>query len=534
MSKINNKEKLRKSEERLAEAQRIAHIGNWELDITDDKLYWSDEIFRIFDINPDKFDASYEAFLETVHPDDRELVNSAYSDSLKNKTPYEIEHRLCLKDGSIKWVHERCLTYYDDDSNPIRSVGTVQDITSKKLVETELKKAHDELELRVKERTNELVLTNKKLTSTIKEVEKANALKTRFLNAASHDLRQPLQALSMYISVLTKNYEDTRNKEIINKVNVTLHNISSILDVLLDISRLESGVIEPKIKSFLISDLFEQIYSNLSPFAQAKSLNFDVSNADLQIQSDFVLLQRIIENIVSNAIKYTDKGGIELDCKDTADSIQITVKDTGIGIDDESIDKIFEDYFQIDNPTRLHSKGLGLGLSIVRQISGLLGCKVEVKSALKKGTTFTIIIPKKVLIKTNAKEESRNESFDKCDAVVLLVDDDDMVLDSITMLLETENYNVLSAMNGNDALDIVNNKVPPDIIVTDYRLPSMLGSEVIAKLRQKLDNNIPAIILTGDTALEEITRDNLDNCRVLNKPIDTDKLINNISEMINQ
>ena len=532
MNELSSEEKLKKSEARLAEAQYIAHIGNWELDLISGELIWSDEVFRIFEIDPKKFGASYEAFLETVHPDDRESVDVAYAESLKNKSSYEIEHRLLMKDGSIKWVHERCQNDYDEQDKPIRSVGTVQDITTQKVAEQKLKQAHDELEYRVQQRTKELELTNIRLKETIKDAEKANAVKLRFLSAASHDLRQPLQAISMYISALSRDCENIKSKEIINKVNLTLQNITSILDVLLDISKLESGSIKPQITNFVLQELFEKIHTNLSPFAEAKALDFNVNQANIDINTDFVLLQRVVENLVSNAIRYTDKGCIELTYENNSDNVQIKVKDTGIGIQEENIDNIFEDYFQIDNPAREHKKGLGLGLSIAKQISELLGHNIDVISIPNKGSTFIVSIPHAGKVKIKQNEANENQKHDKCNAIVLLIDDDEMVLDSISMLLELEGFQVLTAMNSEGALDVLTNKKLPDIVITDYRLPGKNGKEVVQEIREKMNINFPAIILTGDTTIEETNDVKLDNYKVLKKPTDTDKLINSVVKMI--
>lgn len=157
-----------KSETRLKEAQRIAKIGSWELDLITNTLYWSDEVYRLFDLKPQQFIATYEAFLDNIHPDDREIVNKAYTESLKNKTPYDITHRLQLKSGEIKFVHEFCKTYYDDTGNAVRSIGTVQDTTERMQAEIELKNHREHLEELVEERTKELEEKNKKLDDAMK------------------------------------------------------------------------------------------------------------------------------------------------------------------------------------------------------------------------------------------------------------------------------------------------------------------------------------------------------------------------------
>ncbi|MFN2188224.1 MAG: PAS domain-containing protein, partial [Candidatus Promineifilaceae bacterium] len=181
-------EKLLRSEKGLADAQRMTHLGSWELDLVHNELIWSDEIYRIFELDPEKFGASYEAFLDAIHPEDREMVNRAYTESVEIKQPYDIVHRLMMKDGRIKYVNERCETSYDEDGKPLRSTGTVQDITERKLIEEELRRYKDHLEDEVHQRTIELVLARD-------TAEAANQAKSLFLANMSHELRTPLNAI---------------------------------------------------------------------------------------------------------------------------------------------------------------------------------------------------------------------------------------------------------------------------------------------------------------------------------------------------
>ncbi len=166
--RIRVEEALQKSETRFNEAQRLTQIGSWELDLVTNTLYWSDEIYRMFNLDPKQFGATYEAFLNNIHPDDRDFVNKAYTESVKNKKPYNIVHRLLINDGTLKFVNERCETFYDDQGNAIRSVGTVQDITKRKQAEEELAKYSEQLEEMVKERTKELEEKNKELDNALK------------------------------------------------------------------------------------------------------------------------------------------------------------------------------------------------------------------------------------------------------------------------------------------------------------------------------------------------------------------------------
>ena len=378
---------------------------------------------------------------------------------------------------------------------------------------------------------SEHIVIEKQLRQAKNVAEKATTTKTRFLAAASHDLRQPLQSLGMYLAVLSRLDHDTKCQEIYGKIDKAFYNVNTILDALLDISMLESGSITPLKRDFSLQELFENIQADLIPRAEEKGLEFRVASTNCVVHTDFSLLQRVLENLASNAVNYTKSGHVELSCECLDDYAHIKVKDTGIGIPPESIKKIFEEYYQLDNEARTHNKGLGLGLSIVKHISSLLDHRLEITSTLDKGTIFTVHVP----ISKNAPQQiqvQENISTENKGLIsVLLIDDDDLVLDAILMLLESEGFQVHTAMNGDEAYTLLSGISAPSIIVSDYRLPKQKGTEVVQRLRGLMNNEIPAIILTGDTSAIEIANAKLDNCKVLHKPADTEKLINVIYEM---
>lgn len=514
----------------LNEVQELSQVGHWELDIVNNQLFWSDEIYRIFEIDPNQFGASYGAFLNFVHPDDREYVDNAYTDSVNRRELYDIVHRLRLKDNKIKWVHEKCRTYYSEDGSPTKSIGTVQDITAHKEAELKFEKAYGKLEFRVRERTAQLQEANKKLHHAKQLAEEANKTKSRFLATASHDLRQPLQSLGSYISLLSKKLKKEDNQNLFGKIDIAYSNLSLVLDALLDISKIESGSTSPVVSDFPLQELLDKISVDLAPKLDEKNLNLEIQSTECFVHSDYALLQRILENLLANAVRYTQKGFININCKYVNNMALISIKDTGCGIPKDKINKIFDEYYQIDNPSRNHEKGLGLGLYIVRYLCGLLDYNIEVDSELGRGSVFSLAVP---LAEKGVQEQQKpqKKSISGLNSSVLIIDDDEMILDSLYLLLEAYDFEVEIAKNSEEALKHIKLNYSPDIILSDYRLDGQVGTDVVSEIRESAGKIIPAIILTGDTSGDKIRSSGLENYTILHKPVDTENLIAMIGKM---
>ena len=225
-----------------------------------------------------------------------------------------------------------------------------------------------------------------------KEAERANAAKSRFLAAASHDLRQPLQSATLYIDTLSELDDDPKRSEIIKKTMASLEVTADILNALLDVSKLDAGLVTPDLVEFQVSDIFNRI-SDIEPIAARKGLKFKVVDSDARLHTDPALFEAIIRNILNNAVKYTEKGGVLLGVRNSARKTRIEVWDTGPGIPAGQLGAIFEEFYQVNNPQRDREQGLGLGLSIVRRLTDILGGELDVRSNVGRGTVMSITLP---------------------------------------------------------------------------------------------------------------------------------------------
>jgi PAS domain S-box-containing protein len=401
-------ETLKRSEASLAEAQRVAHIGSWELDLVSDTLTWSDEVYRMFGLKPRQFGATYEAFLDNIHPDDREMVNKAYTDSLKNKTPYDIVHRLLLKDGTMKYVNERCETFYDEKGKPFRSLGTVQDITERKRAEETLKKWSRELENRVRQRTAELEQRSQELAEANVRLEEMSRHKSQFLANMSHELRTPLNSIIGYTKLMLDGLEGEiteEQRQDLQTVYNNSQNLLALINSLLDLSKIEAGKVTVTNEAFTITELLDDVLPAIEQLAKAKdlSLEYSVDPAINHLYADRAKTKQTLINILGNAIKFTEKGSIRLNISEGDGEFIFTVSDTGLGIKKEDLKVIFDSFKQVGPAQIAGFEGTGLGLSISRQFVKMQGGRIWAESEPGKGSTFTFTLPKRKVPKARRR-----------------------------------------------------------------------------------------------------------------------------------
>jgi two-component system, sensor histidine kinase len=362
--------------------------------------------------------------------------------------------------------------------------------------------------------------------------EQANQAKSKFLATASHDLRQPLQALRLFSDALQDTAKEKETVRLAGQIGKSVNALVDMFDDLLDVSRLDAGIVEPRWQHFMLGTLFDRIYGDFAPLAHAKGLNFQSpvctgkecgpeNMCNVAIYSDPFLLERVLRNLISNAIRYTDNGSVTVRCLCMPDKVRLEVVDTGIGIRPEILPHIFEEYYQADNPHRDRRKGLGLGLAIVRRIEDLLECKVQASSEPGVGSVFSFEVPRGDASNLAQPFVITHSHYNLSDTVVALVEDDPDIRELLDDLMEQWGCRVVAGEYSEDVmrkLDIAEWR--PDLLVCDYRLPhGMSAIHVIKRMRDLWGEDLPAVVLTGDTARETLQEINDSGAILLHKPI---------------
>lgn len=356
--------------------------------------------------------------------------------------------------------------------------------------------------------------------------EQANAAKTRFLESANHDLRQPLQALNLMSHALAKQASGGRAAGIADNMRLAISAMESVLNSLGDIGKFESGRIMARNADFPLSKLFERLRAEFGMQAQNCGLDLRVVDSSLTVRSDFDLLSRIIENFLSNSIRYTEEGRILLGIRRRGDSVRVEVWDTGIGIPKDQLDYVFEEFVQLKNPARNRTKGLGLGLSIVQRIARLMDVEIDVRSDASKGSMFAVTVPLGAAETVVEPEPSALPETAELSGSILLIEDDASVLEATRLVLEDFGANVTCALSGEDAIGLIRDDgFQPDFILSDLRLPGEENGVMLVKhLRELIGSSVPGLIITGDTSDKQIREVRNAGFAVLRKPVDPDQL----------
>ena len=373
--------------------------------------------------------------------------------------------------------------------------------------------------------------------------DRANVGKSRFLASASHDLRQPLQTIRLLRGLLEQKISDTDALELLNRLDDAVTSMADILNTLLDINEIESGVVRPHIVNFPITRLLDRLGAEFGFHAWADQLEWRVVRSSLVVRSDPRLLEQMIRNLLSNALKYTVRnpgraapGRVLLGCRRHLGKLLLQVWDNGPGIPEEQLGAIFEEFYQVDNPARERSNGLGLGLSIVRRLSDLLDHPVRVESHLGRGSAFTIELPLAVApVARITVPGAIRVSGDAVEGLtILLVEDDPTTRELLEMLLVGSGYNIAAAPDGPTAVELVTlGVVRPDLVIADFNLPNgATGVQTVIHLRQLLHADLPAILLTGDIAADTLREITNNDCRHLAKPVDTKELLHAIRQRL--
>jgi len=409
-------------------------------------------------------------------------------------------------------------------------VVTYTDITERQTAAEALARANENLERRVEARTLELAIAKAK-------ADEANISKTRFLAAASHDVLQPLNAARLYASSLLERSPPAELGRLARNIDASLDGVEEILNALLDISRLDSGAMKPEFGVFPVKDLLEQIRIDFEPIAKARGISFSIVASSALIRSDRKLLRRILQNLVSNALKYNkDKGRAVLGCRRRGRNLIIEVHDSGPGIADDQRDVIFKEFQRLDQHS--HAPGLGLGLSIVERMCRVLDHSLSLQSKLGTGSSFSVSVP---LARWSEMEQprpfaTRPVSYgDLRGAIVLCVDNDRSILDGMKALLSSWQCAVIAALDSEEAIEQLKAaRVTPNVVISDYHLDREDGCEAISAIAAACNADIPGIIATADGSHDARTKATAAGHAFLQKPIKPAALRALISSLIVQ
>jgi len=371
------------------------------------------------------------------------------------------------------------------------------------------------------------------MTTMRDQAEQANTQKTKFLAAVSHDLRQPLHAMGLFMSSLKTQLNNNKQQSLFANADMARDALVEMFDALLDISRLETGSVKPVIRHHSLAPIIDELISSFSVQAQQKSIKLHAKNIDHIVQTDAILLTGLLRNLLDNAVKYTDEGEILIECQVKQKALKISIQDTGCGIDSTQQQNIFAEYHQLNNPQRNRENGLGLGLSIVQKTADLLDYPLQLVSEQNKGSRFSLIVPlgDKTQIETPISNTSR-KVFSHLS--IMIIDDDPQVREASTQLLSDWSYTALSYASSDEAINAYQqHQQAPDLLICDYRLENnQTGLDAIADIRKVMDPQLPALIITADTHQETLRNITEKDFFVLKKPVKPAQLKMLISELL--
>jgi PAS domain S-box-containing protein len=495
---------LLEREARLQEALRAGGVMAFDWDLAVDQVRHSENAALILGFGLQEVLSGSE-MLGQVHPEDLPRVTACVRGITPDKPAYSVTFRYRRGDGDSEvWLEQVATAQFGSDGLPVRIRGLTTDITQRKQFEEEISRAQ-------------------------KHAERADRAKSIFLAAASHDLRQPLQTLRFLKGALEQRHLRGEAVEIVSEIGHSIDTMSSMLSSLLDINRLESGNLRPSKSDFAVKEIFNSVAADVLHPLEEKGVQWRVVPSDLVVRSDQRMLEEMIRNLLSNAIRYTDRGKILLGCRRTSDRIRIEVWDTGIGIPGEQLPHIFEEYYR-----DAERGGFGLGLAIVRRLGEILDHRVDVRSTPGKGTGFSIEVPRgRASVGVPKSILTSGVAGELFCGTIVVIEDDTSVRSALNRLLKSLGIGVLGVATVSDAITIIKqNDLHPDLVLCDYNLPGpMNGVESIKSLRSALGWTIPAIVMTGDTRSQTMEAIASHDVSVLVKPFPADELTQLINRL---
>lgn len=509
--------KLRNSDALLKESQGIASLGTYKLDIASGMWESSDVLDRLFGIGRE-FVRSIEGWASLIHPEDRgQMLDYLQNEVLKQRKDFNREYRILTHDDrGERWVHGLGRLELDAEGRPVEMHGTIQDITERKRAEEELRRS-------------------------MRLLEEKELAKSRFLAAAGHDLRQPLAAANLFIDALKSAKPSPEQDKIIQRLGQAMATFNGLLDALLNISRLDAGVIRPECETIDAIELAKWLEQNFAPLAADKRLAFKLhfpAREALAVYSDIGLVKSVLMNLVSNAIKFTSQGGVLVSIRRRGGDALFQVWDTGIGIAPSHLEHIFDEFYQVNNPQRDRASGLGLGLSIAKRALTLLGSSVNCRSRPGRGSVFEFRLPVQHGEETASapgraggerpSEDFAVETFVR-DKRFVVVEDDVLVAEGLINWVKGMGGEVIGFHCAEDALRL-EQIGHADYYIVDYMLSGTLnGIQFLNRLHEQLGRPIKAVLMTGDTSPSFIREAADLHWPVLHKPVQTSRLAATLS-----
>ena len=357
------------------------------------------------------------------------------------------------------------------------------------------------------------------------QAELATRAKSQFLATASHDLRQPLQAIALFSEALRQRIYYPEVRSIVDNINASVEALQTLFNSLLDISKFEAGVVEAMPIDFRADQLLDKLRTDYTPPAREKNITLRVRASNFILFSDPMLLERVARNFVANAVRYTNEGGtVLIACRQQRDGrVRLEVRDNGLGISRDEQKKIFQEFYQVDNPERDRGKGFGLGLAIVRGIENIIDCNTCLRSAAGKGSVFSIAVPRGAAAPSpvEAKQHDKQQIKNLRGRCIVVLEDDQTVRDGMQLLLSDWGCEVIAAATVDEVMTrIKQSPVPPDLVIADYRLRGGAnGIDAIARIRALTRDSLPAVLVTGDTGVAQLREVRESKLKLLHKPV---------------